>query len=230
MAAHAVFNFSARFLSSGPPSSQSGRKSKLLTRRAASRMPIQCVQTGESLFSHEIISVAPAIADIDVVASLPEVAPVPEATATVPAIVLVTASEVEPNDADQNAVIPFPAKVMNSGTEPENDHILRVKNAAPEIVLATEITVTVQTIANVEPVPAIPPVDESSEMPLTIAINTPADTTLADMIPPATMKDRKRGKQKGTFVLCSPRKKKSSSKVSGKERSPVHRDLTVEGV
>jgi hypothetical protein len=156
MAAHAVFNFSARFLSSGPPSSQSGRKSKLLTRRAASRMPIQCVQTGESLFSHEIISVAPAIADIDVVASLPEVAPVPEATATVPAIVLVTASEVEPNDADQNAVIPFPAKVMNSGTEPENDHILRVKNAAPEIVLATEITVTVQTIANVEPVPAIP--------------------------------------------------------------------------
>jgi hypothetical protein len=159
---------------------------------------------------------------IDVVATLSEVVPVPEATVTVPATVVVTPSEVEPNDADQNAVIPFPAMLMNSGTEPENDHTLKVENAAPSVMHGSELAVAESTVT-VQPVPAIPPVDESSEMPLTIAINAPADTTPADMIPPATMKGRKRLKQNGNWVLCSPRKKKSSRKVPGKERSPSAR-------
>ena len=73
MAGHAMFNFSARFLApTKPQTPQSGRRSKLLTRRAALRFQPK----------HMVIPVNGFVTEP--AEAVPEVVPAPEITATPP--------------------------------------------------------------------------------------------------------------------------------------------------
>jgi hypothetical protein len=209
-----VFNFNSKFLSATPMPAPHARRSKLMTRRAEMR-------TRRQWDCEESIVTAPAITDINVVQSVPELVSVVEMSVMPPAMVTHTednelaAALHQPVHADRDVVVPVPVEELNRGAVPEIDIASQRDEAAAMIVAANEIAVSASAIEIREPAPAVSPAADSGATPGSTAIV--ADVTPADVAAAPSAKPKRLSKKKKVDG-CGGAKKKSrqrSGKLAG---------------
>jgi hypothetical protein len=240
MSAQTVFNFSARFLSAALTPAPHARKSKLLTRREEMRRRSEWGCDKD-------IATAPAMTDINVVATVPEVAedvgasvmspvmvaaesttPESKPTGTTPTAAAVTSIKIDESPAsaikrahdDRDAQNSSSAENANWGIPPRNDTTGCHGNAASGIVPAAEITGTSQPMAIVP----VAPVDASN----TIRCPIPP-AMVADVLPPSLAKKkvrRRSNKAKVDGLGGSVKKKlrRKSGKLAGAVRTAPESD------
>ena len=196
------------------------RQSKMFQRRAA-----HCCQ---ALHADEIIMVAPAINDINVVEVEPELA-FEEITTASPAIVAAThiegtpevvqpESDMEPGHADRNTVILCSAENAVRCKLPQNDVLLQPDKIAPEMIPDFKASVAAPTVFATVPVPLVPSGDGHNAATSAITSATPADTRPVEVTPSPATGIKKHRKSAEIDGLGSPRQKRSSRSASGKKK------------
>jgi len=228
MSTQSVFSFNSKFLSATPMPAPHVRKSKLMTRRTEMRKRSQWG-------SDEIIATAPAIVDIDVVLSLPELVPEDEMITMSPAIVAAqsTTPELEltgtipttpavtsikhveipikPVHDDRETQNSSSAENANWGIPPQNDATEFPGHASSEIVPAAEITGTSQPMTIVP----VAPVDSSNTIRCPIPPAMVSDVTPASAREEDVRRQTKPAKDDGLSSAVKKTRSRKSDKLKG---------------